>query len=447
MDKSNWGSQNDWSYSIIQTSDSGYAAVGYTSSFGAGGYDVYVVKLKPDGTIGWTKTIGGSSDEEGYSIIQTSDGGYAISGKTKSFSVGSWDVYVIKLDSTGTVQWTRTIGGIDTDVGTSIIQTSDSGYVVAGYTCSFGVGGCDVYVIKLFSTGTIQWIKTIGGSNDDIGYSIIQTSDGGYAIAGYTMSFGVDYYDVYVIKLSSDETIEWTKTIGGFHGDDASSIIQTSDGGYAIVGKTWSFGTSGADIYVIKLNSTGTVQWTKTIKGSQDDIGSSITQTSYSEYAIAGWTYSFGASEVDIFVIKLDTNFNTCSACSIQIVNSDTSSPNSQVSSPAPLTNNVNSSVSSGGNVSTGGTLTLICSSDIIENNFDKLTSLCYSNGKIKINFGRVYENISIGIKDVSGREIMRKELKNVDRTELDIKGNNGVYFIELKNKDRRVVFKVIKAR
>ncbi len=136
------------------------------------------------------KAIGGKNDDRGVSLIQTSDGGYAITGSTKSFGAGGYDVYVVKLDAKGNLQWTKTIGGPDREEGNSLIQTSDGGYAIAGYTTSFGAGGYDVYVVKLDAKGNLQWTKTIGGPGTEEGRSLIQTSDGGYAIAGSTTSFG-----------------------------------------------------------------------------------------------------------------------------------------------------------------------------------------------------------------------------------------------------------------
>jgi hypothetical protein len=175
---------------LIQTSDGGYAIAGLTQSFGAGDWDVYVVKLDTHGNLQWTKTIGGKKEDGGLSLIQTSDGGYAIAGYTFSFGAGEADVYVVKLDANGNLQWTKTIGRPGNEIGFSLIQTSDGGYVIAGSTESFGVGGADVYIVKLDANGNLQWTKTIGGKGWDAGFSLIQTSDGGYAIGGYTSSFG-----------------------------------------------------------------------------------------------------------------------------------------------------------------------------------------------------------------------------------------------------------------
>ncbi len=155
-------------------------------SFGAGLEDVYVIKLDTNGNVEWTKTIGGSLDDWSHSIIQTTDGGYAIAGYTSSFGAGLDDVYVIKLNANGNIEWTKTIGGSGTDYGFSIIQTTDGGYAIAGVTNSFGAGNGDVYVIKLSASGNVEWTKTIGGDSTDFGHSIIQTTDSGYAIAGIT---------------------------------------------------------------------------------------------------------------------------------------------------------------------------------------------------------------------------------------------------------------------
>jgi hypothetical protein len=188
------------------------------------------------------KAIGGKKLEAGVSLIQTSDGGYAITGLTKSFSAGGHDVYVVKLDATGNLQWTKTIGGPESEEGNSLIQTSDGGYAITGFTESFGTGELDVYVVKLDANGNLQWTKTIGGPESDGGNSLTKTSDGGYAIAGYTSSFGAGEWDVYVVKLDANGNLQWTTTIGGKKEDIGASLIQTSDGGYAIAGFTQSFG-------------------------------------------------------------------------------------------------------------------------------------------------------------------------------------------------------------
>jgi hypothetical protein len=357
------GPGNEEGFSLIQTSDGGYAIAGFTISFGAGGADVYVVKLDAKGNLQWTRTIGGESDDIGHSLIQTSDGGYAIAGLTSSFGAGGDDVYLVKLDAKGNLQWTRTIGGESDDIGHSLIQTSDGGYAIAGYTYSLNAEDWDVYVVKLDANGNLQWTKTIGGENNEgillihAPADIIQTSDGGYAIAGSTKSFGAGKDDVYVVKLDANGNLQWTKTIGGTGYDWGESLIQTSDGGYAIAGYTESFGTRSGDVYLVKLDANGNLQWTKTIGGTGWDVGHSLIQTSDGGYAIASFTESFGARDLDVYVVKLDRNGNACCAVS----------QTSQVGSGGRLSS-ATSSIGSGGTLtsptpttSSGGTLTSQC--------------------------------------------------------------------------------------
>jgi uncharacterized delta-60 repeat protein len=330
------GTNSDFGYSIQQTSDGGYIITGYTSSFGAGNSDVFVIKLDSSGNLSWAKTIGGTNSDFGYSIQQTSDGGYIITGYTSSFGAGGDDVFVIKLDSSGNLSWAKTIGGTNSDLGYSIQQTSDGGYIITGGSVSFGPRYSDVFVIKLDSSGNLSWAKTIGGTNGEIGHSIQQTSDGGYVITGFTESFGAGNLDVFVIKLDSSGNLSWAKTIGGRYFDLGRSIQQTSDGGYVITGFTESFGAGNSDVFVIKLDSSGNLSWAKTIGGTDFEEGNSIQQTSDGGYIITGYTYSFGAGNYDVFVIKLDSSGNSLGCSSVGFISPIVFSPSPTVYSPSP---------------------------------------------------------------------------------------------------------------
>ena len=303
------GTNYDKAYSVKQTYDGGYIVAGYTASFGAGGFDIFLIKTDASGNVQWAKTYGGTSDDVAFSVQQTSDGGYIVAGAAASFGVGV-DIFLIKTDANGNVQWAKTYGGTSTDLAESVRQTSDGGYIVAGHTYSFGAGGRDIFLIKTDANGNIIWAKTYGGTNWDDTYSVQQTSDGGYIVAGETYSFGVGGPDFFLIKTDASGNVQWAKTYGGTNYDDAYSVQQTSDGGYILAGYTQSFGAGSSDIFLIKTDANGNIIWAKTYGGTSYDVAFSVQQTSDGGYIVAGLTGSFGASWYDIFLIKTDANGN-----------------------------------------------------------------------------------------------------------------------------------------
>jgi hypothetical protein len=233
----------------------------------------------------WQKTYGGSGPDSAYSVQQTSDGGYIVAGTTSSFGVGAYDVWVLKLDSTGGVTWQKAYGGFDT--AHSVEQTSDGGYIVAGTTSSFVGGVYHVWVLKLNSTGAVTWQKAYGGHSDDGASCVEQTSDGGYIVAGYTTSFGAGGADVWVLKLDSTGGVTWQKTYGGSRDDIANAVQQTTDGGYIVAGETTSFGAGFNDFWVLKLDSDGGIVWnsgsgasTHVTNATPSDSSATITTTS-----------------------------------------------------------------------------------------------------------------------------------------------------------------------
>jgi TolB-like protein len=292
-------------YSVRQTSDSGYIVVGSTDFFSAGSSDVLLIKTDAKGNIQWAKTYGGKVSEGASSVRQTTDGGYIVAGSTTSFGAGERDIFLIKTDANGSIIWAKTYGGASDDWAYSVQQTSDGGYIVAGITNSFGKGELDIFLIKTDAKGNIQWAKTYGGTEDEFAYSVQQTSDGGYIVAGSTRSFGEDG-DILLIKTDANGNIQWAKTYGGERSERAYSVQQTSDGGYILAGETWSFGAGWRDIFLIKTDAKGNIIWAKTYGGEVDDGASSVQQTSDGGYIVAGYTLSFGGGWYDIFLIKTD---------------------------------------------------------------------------------------------------------------------------------------------
>jgi hypothetical protein len=310
-----YGSGNeDGASSVLQTKDGGYIIAGFTESSGAGFSDVYLIKVDANGDSMWTRTFGGTGSDDGMSIQQTLAGGYIIAGFTYSFGSGNRDVYLVRTDADGETLWTKTYGGADRDVGCSVARTEAGGYVIAGYTDSFGAGQDDIYVVKTNAHGDTLWTRTFGGQYDDEGYLIQPTTDGGYIIAGETWSYGVGDVNIYLIKIDGDGDTLWSRALGDRQVNEGFSVQQTTDGGYVVAGMTDSVYPPNMNLCLIKTDANGNALWTRTYGGTREELGYSVEQTADGGYIITGYTDSFGADGADVYLVKTDSLGNVAVA-------------------------------------------------------------------------------------------------------------------------------------
>ncbi len=259
----------------------------------------------------WEKRYGGTSEDIIRFVQQTSDNGYIMVGDTYLPSNGGSDVYLVKTDASGNVVWQRNFGGAGHDCGYCVRQTPDGGYIVVGDTNSSGAGGYDMYLIKTSASGSKQWEKTFGGAGNDYGSSVWVNSDGTFILAGETFSYGEGYSDIYMVKVNASGTKIWGKYTGGNNHDWAASVLTTGDGGIVIAGGTMSGGAEKIDVLLCKINSSAdTVLWGWVIGGAEDDAACDLEQTGDGGFAVAGYTASAGVGGEDAYLIKMDASGN-----------------------------------------------------------------------------------------------------------------------------------------
>ncbi len=237
-----------WAYDAVQTDDGGFAVSGRLYSTTS---EVLLIKTDSLGGEEWSRTYPNGS--YGWSVMQTNDGGFVVVGVTSSSFPGGTNFYMVKTDANGDSIWTRSYGGDGNEKAYSVVQTDNGGYILAGYTDSFGAGAWDFYVVKTRDIGDTLWSRTYGGVANDVAYQIRQVSDGGYIMAGYEVSNVTWEYNQRVIKIDGDGEVEWGAVYGGGSDDEAYDVVQTSDGGYIVAGFTASYGAGDRDFYVVKI--------------------------------------------------------------------------------------------------------------------------------------------------------------------------------------------------
>lgn len=346
------GSNNDSAQSVIPTSDGGYAILGYTHSLDGDivgetdtTFDFWMLKYNDSGDIQWQKTFGGSAEDRGADLVQTSDGGYAVLGYSKSSdedvtqNAGGRDFWVVKLDSSGNILWQKSHGFLGSDYGTSIVATSDNGLLLVGVidvTASAGAGndrssshaGGDYWAIKLNSNGDKEWRQYYGGNLADTPNDVVETANGDFIIVGGADSDDVDItdnkgtYDFWTIRINATGNLLWRKNYGGSEIDRGYSIIKTSDGNYVLSGDTSSSDQDitnhkgGSDVWLVKINDSGDMIWQKTIGGSTFDASRAACNAQEGGFFVVGSSRSvdgdiaINQGQNDALIIKVSDSGN-----------------------------------------------------------------------------------------------------------------------------------------
>jgi len=304
--KSFGGNRKDVGESVYQTSDGGYIITGRTDSYGNGETDLWIIKTNLFGMEEWSKTLGGSRDDEGYSVIQSNDGSYIVLGRTESSGNGESDIWIMKINSLGNIQWEATFGGPYDDWGFEVQQTSDRNFILIGSIYNMNNGRDDICLIKINPQGKQIWKKEFGGPNMDIGYSVRETIDNGFILLGYTQSFGAGIFNILLIKTDEYGEILWEKVITENSMGIGNDIIQSHDGGYVITGGT-SIPGQYIDLLLLKTDEYGNKLWSKTFGSIGFDAGFAIHETIDQGIIISGVTSSqYGQS--DTWLIKTNSN-------------------------------------------------------------------------------------------------------------------------------------------
>jgi hypothetical protein len=483
------GSNHEYSKKIEQTNDGGLIIAGTSESndynvvFNHGGKDYWVVKTNANGSYNWMKTYGGSGDDDLTSISKTHDGGYILCGTSnsndgnKSVSYGNTDMWIVKINSLGNIQWEKSYGGSLGDGANSIEQTADHGYIIAGITSSNdgqitnNHGVADYWVIKTDSTGNIAWQKTYGGNSYDRALSVKQTIDGGYIIAGNSASSNGDITfnhgsgDYWVLKINSTGNIIWQKSFGGSLAEIPKTISQTSDHGYIIGGVSkstdgdLSYNYGDYDYYIVKLDSNSNVEWQKTYGGTNWDTFYDIKQTSDNGYIMVGSTSSNDGdlptthTSSDIWVVKLDA------VGTINWQKSITGNVYTPIGSIIPTNDGGyaicgNTASYSDDVISINGSadywiikLAPLSATSVQENQLNNKTFSSYpnpANDILHINTSTSIVNESYAIINTLGQTVLNGKLEN-ERSTIDVQTlQAGIYFLQIGSKQTQS-YKIIK--
>ncbi|MHA1444358.1 MAG: SBBP repeat-containing protein [Candidatus Hodarchaeales archaeon] len=302
------GSIGDDGYGVTVDSSGSIYLAGETSSFGVGGRDMILVKYDGNGVQQWNYTWGGSSYDSARGVAADSSGNVLLAGGTQSFGAGSYDMVLVKYDGNGIQQLNRTWGGGSSDNAYGVAVDSSGNIYLAGFTESFGAGDSDMVLVKYDGNGEQQWNRTWGGGSRDDAYGVAVDSSGNIYLAGETYSFGAGDSDMVLVKYDGNGIQQWNHTWGGDRSDDAYGVAVDSSGNIFLAGYTWNFGVEIVDMVLVKYDGSGEQQWNRTWGGDSWDIGLGVVVDSSGNIYLAGETHSFGVGSSDMVLVKLVDN-------------------------------------------------------------------------------------------------------------------------------------------
>lgn len=297
---------SDRGIEIIEGRDGNYMIVG-NSTGPSGDLDVYLLKLDHEGDKIWEHTYGGNEDDNGWSVKETNDNGFIITGFTKSYGAINNDILLLKVDNMGNEEWIKTFGMDGDDIGWAIDITTNGNFIIAAQTNSFGAGDLDAYLLCTNASGDSLWSRTYGGPQVDRVFSITQTENGEIAMAGITYSFGAGDRDAYLILTDSAGNFKWHRTYGGPGYDNAHHVITNKLGNLILTGYGDHFSLYGQrDIFLKEIDTRGNEIWSNSFGGGDHDHGINVIQTSNNGYLITGYTFSYGEGALDAYTVKTD---------------------------------------------------------------------------------------------------------------------------------------------
>lgn len=305
------GGGDDHIQVVQQTPDGGFILFGYSATFGNGQQDYALMKVNAEGDSLWLRSFGGTGSSIGWAGTQASDGGYLIAGNSTAVGAGSSDFWLVKAGATGDSLWSRSYGGPATEYCYSIAATSDEGYALGGQTRSFGEEFGDMWLVKVNAQGDSLWSRTYGGTLREYCYQVIALTEGGFLLAGYTESFGnasVGIPDIWVVRTAANGDSLWSRAYGGTGQEHCYSALRTDDGGFLIAGRTESYGAGQYDAWLIKISANGDSLWSRTYGGALNETAYSVAPAPEGGYYLAGWTNSFGSGLLDYWLLAVDAD-------------------------------------------------------------------------------------------------------------------------------------------